>query len=243
MPAMKNLPFIPAWLDDAGLSQAEFRVYCHLCRRADNKKGIAWPRADSIARDCIMCKDTVWKVLRSLESKGLIRRLGKPFGKANRYRILSPPIGGNEGPVEQAPIGGNQAPQSAEMRGHQSAEMDGWEGSPMKVHQGRVSNSIAETIYQAYPRKVAKPDALKAIRRAMKEHDPDFLIERTKAYASAIEWKDKQFIPYPATWFNKGMFNDDSDEWKQPVSRPVSTVTVNTGRRRGHEESLTQQVP
>lgn len=77
---------------------------------------------------------------------------------------------------------------------------------------------LAESICQEYPRKVAKIDALKAIIKAMKENDPAFLLERTKAYAAAIVWKEKQFIPHPATWFNKGFFNDDPEEWKQPVT-------------------------
>jgi len=241
---MKNGPFIPAWLDDADLSQAEFRVYCHLCRRADNKTGVAWPQADNIARDCRMSRNTVWKTLRSLEAKGLIRRVGKPFAGSNRYQTLVPPIGANETPNEtdanrtnsEPPIGANEI--------RQSDHMSSREGSTSKVPQGRESNT-AERIYDAYPRKVAKPDALKAIRRAMREYDPYYLVERTKAYASAIGWKDKQFIPYPATWFNKRMFNDDPDEWKQPASRhvPATSSTANTGRRRGQEETLSRQMP
>lgn len=137
MPVMKDLPFIPAWLDDAGLSQAEFRLYGHLCRRADNKTGVAWPQADSIARVCGMARNTVWKALRSLEVKGFIRRAGKPFAGSNRYRILIPSIGANGTPIDAAPISANQILQSAQMDSHQSAQTDSREGSPKKVLQGR----------------------------------------------------------------------------------------------------------
>jgi hypothetical protein len=134
---MRDGPFIPAWLDDAGLSQAEFRLYCHLCRRADNKTGIAWPRADSIARDCRMARNTVWTTISSLEVKGLIRRVGKSFAGSNRYQILVSSIGANKAPIDTAPIGANQILQSAQMDSHQSAQSDSREGSPNKVPQGR----------------------------------------------------------------------------------------------------------
>jgi hypothetical protein len=76
----------------------------------------------------------------------------------------------------------------------------------------------AEAIYQAYPRRVKKPEALKAIRKAMSSHAPDFLLERTQAYAAAIAWQEKQFIPHPSTWFNAEQFNDDPEDWKRPHS-------------------------
>jgi hypothetical protein len=109
---MKENPkaFIPAWLNNLQLSQAEFRVYCCLAARADIRTGIAWPQAETIAKDCMMARRTVWKSLRSLEEKKLIRKTGKPFGASNRYQALVPPIGANEAPIEDIPIGANEAP-------------------------------------------------------------------------------------------------------------------------------------
>lgn len=81
-----------------------------------------------------------------------------------------------------------------------------------------VSKESAETIYQAYPRKVAKKPALAAIRNALKKNAAPFLLEKTKAYAEAIVWKEPQFIPHPATWFNEERFNDDPAAWEQPAA-------------------------
>jgi hypothetical protein len=144
-------PFIPGWLNMAGLSQAEFRLYCYLASRADNATGIAWPQAATIAGDCAMAKNTVWKSLRALEGRDLIHRVGKPFQGTNRYRILTLPIGANgipiegatsanEIPIEDTPIGANESHQSAQMATHQSAQMAYREGTPMKGIQRRVSN-------------------------------------------------------------------------------------------------------
>lgn len=76
----------------------------------------------------------------------------------------------------------------------------------------------AEVIYAAYPRKVAKQDAIKAIEKTMKRIAPLRLLERTQAFAKATEaWTDhdRQYIPHPATWFNRGSYDDDPATWSR----------------------------
>jgi hypothetical protein len=87
---MSQKPFNPSWLDDAGLSPAEFRVYLHLCRRANSQTGIAWPSYESIQTTCGMSHKTVWRSLRKLKECRLIVSVGKPFGGSCRYQILTP---------------------------------------------------------------------------------------------------------------------------------------------------------
>lgn len=73
-----------------------------------------------------------------------------------------------------------------------------------------------EDIYACYPRRVGRDDALKAIARALKSIPAAILQEKTKDYFEAMMlWPahDRQFIPYPATWFNRGSYNDDPREW------------------------------
>ena len=146
-------PFIPSWLNQAGLSQAEFRVYCCLCSRADSVTRIAYPSAESIAKDCQMAKNTVWKAIKSLESnRRLIERIGKKFGSSTRYKVLFSigandypielSIGANEIPIEHQPIGANEILQSAQMDSHQSAQMDSRECNPKKGIQRRVSSEM-----------------------------------------------------------------------------------------------------
>ena len=71
-----------------------------------------------------------------------------------------------------------------------------------------------ELIYAEYPKKVAKPEALKAIRKAVEAFSSDVMLERTKAYALARKGEDQQYTPNPATWFNQQRFNDDPSTWK-----------------------------
>jgi hypothetical protein len=82
----------------------------------------------------------------------------------------------------------------------------------------------AEEIYREYPLKAGKPDALKAIKKAMIKVSPTILLERTKAYTLARNG-NLDYVPHPATWFNKERFNDDPSTWKPreangPVSKP-----------------------
>jgi hypothetical protein len=72
-----------------------------------------------------------------------------------------------------------------------------------------------EMFWSAYPRKVAKMDALKAWNKIQKL---DVIFEKimdglTKAIKS-VDWvKDGgKFIPYPATWLNGERWNDEVEE-------------------------------
>jgi hypothetical protein len=69
-----------------------------------------------------------------------------------------------------------------------------------------------EKIYAAYPRKVGKPAALRAIRRAIGQHGFDRVLERTQAYASA-RGGDLAYMPNPSTWFNEQRYDDDPATW------------------------------
>lgn len=82
------------------------------------------------------------------------------------------------------------------------------------TRRSRAALSVSELIYQAYPKHAAKAAALKAIDKAIRKispgHDADWLLERVRAYAEQRRNEDPQFTPYPATWFNRGSYDDES---------------------------------
>lgn len=97
---------------------------------------------------------------------------------------------------------------------------------------------MALAVYKAYPRKVGKQDALKAIHKAAKvlmkagstERDAYATLYRAvTAYAKSgeVTTRERQYIPHAATWFNKGRWEDDPAEWEvgksenQKISKPV----------------------
>ena len=69
----------------------------------------------------------------------------------------------------------------------------------------------AAKIYELYPRKAARPDAIKAIKKALKVVGYTDLYTKTQKYATAVKESQKElsYIPYPATWFNREEYNDD----------------------------------
>lgn len=69
----------------------------------------------------------------------------------------------------------------------------------------------AAKIYELYPRKAARPDAIKAIKKALKVEGYTDLYAKTQKYATAVKESQKElsYIPYPATWFNREEYNDN----------------------------------
>jgi len=86
----------------------------------------------------------------------------------------------------------------------------------------------AETIYSFYPRKAGKAAAIKAIEKALKKVQVSELLDKTKAFAEAVDGADMQFVPHPATWYNQDRWTDDQREWKL-IGRPKGTKPAQQG--------------
>ncbi|MDU0478365.1 helix-turn-helix domain-containing protein [Staphylococcus chromogenes] len=81
--------------------------------------------------------------------------------------------------------------------------------------------------YQAYPRHVGKKAAEKAWAKAIKEIDPTTLLERTRAFAAHCKTQrtETRFIPHPATWLNRGGWDDDlGGEQRAPANSFLARV-------------------
>lgn len=88
-----------------------------------------------------------------------------------------------------------------------------------------LEKSITE-IFQSYPRRVGKPAAIRAIRRAMKKTTPETLLAATRSFAAAWQGataEELRFCPHPSTWFNQERFNDDPSTWSRPQPAAQST--------------------
>ena len=90
-----------------------------------------------------------------------------------------------------------------------------------------LTDTQIEKLYELYPRKRDKLDAKKAIRKAVGvviagdsghpampiEEAVDYIAERITLYAQCVQGCNRDYIPYPATWFNAGSFWDDERDW------------------------------
>lgn len=81
-----------------------------------------------------------------------------------------------------------------------------------RANKAPVDLGLFDQFWKAYPRKVAKPEAMKAFVRI--KPDAELMqqimsaLERAKA---SRDWQkdDGQFIPYPSTWLNQARWEDE----------------------------------
>lgn len=88
-----------------------------------------------------------------------------------------------------------------------------------KEPEGVQGEDFSERIYQAYPLKVGKPAALKAIRKALTKETPEALLKATVAFCAARNG-NLDFCPHPSTWFNQERWKDDSSTWARNEPAP-----------------------
>lgn len=89
----------------------------------------------------------------------------------------------------------------------------GWENNPYKV-----GSEMFDLFWAAYPRKKSKGDAVKAWNKLKIDNLLYALImDKLDAAKNSRDWtKDGgQFIPYPASWLNKKMWDDETPKDQQ----------------------------
>lgn len=83
----------------------------------------------------------------------------------------------------------------------------------------------AEKLYLEYPRHIARPTALKAIKNALKKADFATLLSGVMKYKAAMTGKDSQYIAHPATWFNQERWTDEAEKPKADTWIPKTDLS------------------
>lgn len=141
-------------------------------------------------------------------------------------------IGGERGspPPERGspPLTSNRTSQPEEDSKNPSAKADIHPEPPKEVEFSlklepvvarQKSIESAESIYEAYPLKVGRPKAMRAILAAIRDTgiDPEELLQRTRQYATIRKHRKPKEgeakTCHPTTWFNQHRFNDDPSTW------------------------------
>lgn len=167
--------YIGSAIDESDLDPYEFRVYCHLKRRAQD--GEVWERQAKIAEICKMSRKTVNEVMTRLEEKGWIEQEGRATvsGQTSNlvylleapcnprlhpavtvgYTPLSPTVTAEGTPLEGTPLKGKSvAPSKAKSR-EEKKQGKGNTGS------GAAQNPVFDAIIeQLYPQGAASNDGL-----------------------------------------------------------------------------------
>lgn len=77
--------------------------------------------------------------------------------------------------------------------------------------------------WEWYPRKVGKPDALTAYKKAVRNHDEQTIIDGAERYRLDPNLPPPKFIPYPATWINREGWNDEPCADRVVEDRPTGS--------------------
>lgn len=80
--------FIPSYLDDYGLTAAEFRLYAHMGRRAGSGK--CWESIPNMAKHCAIAEKVVRRDLRILVEFGMVAIAEEKPGYATQYVLTHP---------------------------------------------------------------------------------------------------------------------------------------------------------
>jgi hypothetical protein len=92
------------------------------------------------------------------------------------------------------------------------------EQQPIKNKQENTADDSFDTFWLLYPKKVAKADALKAWKQVLKKKTADEMIALTKAYSES-KLPDMTYIPYPASWLNKGLYEAVEVQENKPLPK------------------------
>ena len=151
----------------------------------------------------------------------------KKYEDVCKKRSLTGKAGGIKSGESRREANEANASESKQTKQKQASEAD--TDTDTDINKKKIKKEKALEIYAAYPRKVAKPAALKAITNAFASVPSDELLAKTQAYAEAVaKWsdKDREFIPHPATWFNQERYNDDPSTWERTQTGGKGKPTV-----------------
>lgn len=147
-----------------------------------------------------------------------------PDRSENRTGTDSGPHNGEE---TQAPLLPKDSSSPAAQEGDAAAEItSASKASSVQAQDGQQADEHLEAFgafWLTYPKRKAKEEARKAWIAAIKRGtDPQHLVDRAKDYAHERHGQDAKYTKYPATWLNKGCYDDEPDPQPGPQLRMVS---------------------
>jgi hypothetical protein len=115
--------------------------------------------------------------------------------------------------------GADEGPANGPAMGQQRAGNGPEEESITNIKRKKMLPAMPEGFddwYSIYPRKKQRQDAIKAFAKLMRSGviTLEALLAKTRTFAAGWEKRpaaDRQFVPYPASWLNKGEFGDDPE--------------------------------
>jgi len=209
-----------AWAWDMPVNGLTKLVLLAIADYAGRDNDSAWPSMDTLATRCGISRMTAVRAIRELQDKKLL----EVESRANRTNLYRLPVADPEGYHSDR---GYHTDTTVVPHRYSGSTTQIPKPVTNQLRTSHIPESEVEAIYDAYPRKVGRPNALKAIRKALKlesakkEHglSSKAFLEKTKLWATACEQriaKDPeaaQYIKHPATWFNQQCYLEPTSEW------------------------------
>jgi len=83
-----------------------------------------------------------------------------------------------------------------------------------------------DSFWSLYPRKVGKESARKAFLKAAKKTNPQTIVDCTENFAKDPNLPFPEFIPHPATWLNRGGWEDEPYPGSAPTTKAFTTPSL-----------------
>jgi predicted transcriptional regulator len=232
------------FVDYLSLPDRELKVLLTLKSFAWYAKEDCHPSLGKISKICKKSKSQVREILRILEVKGLIRT-EQDIGDVSNYYITNkfiepeklstdkatppeirrtPPTGNPVPPppeIRCTPPTGNPVPPPPEIRCLNNSNRSNTK-LLNNIYCARAQDF--DTFWSIYPKKRGKPAAIKAFEKIYKESTfnlEKMLTDIKTRTAKDIHWQRKQYIPYPATYLNAKVWeNDEITLEETPKQKP-----------------------
>lgn len=148
-------------------------------------------------------------------------------GTPSRHALNAQPSRTERGPNHHQPSVNQLHKDSsapAVQEDEQADLFDHLEAKSAALHKqrGGEDHSAFLGFWIAYPKKKNKAEALTAWKKAVESGvDPDRITAAAAAYRTEREGEDAKFTKFPATWLNKGCYDDEPDEPQRPHLKAV----------------------
>lgn len=104
--------------------------------------------------------------------------------------------------------------------------------SPPKPRADPIETEFTEKFWPRYPRKIARPDALKAFRVARKTATLDEILKGLEQYRNEVAGKDPQYIKLPAGWLRSQRWLDQAEAVSTGTETHQQFMERANGRRK-----------
>ena len=200
--------------------RGELLVMLALADFADDR-GRCWPSIATIAKRARMTTRSAQRILRKLQEVGAVT-ISTGTGRAgcNEY-VLTPDA--RVTPDTVSPLTPVSPPPDARVTppltpvspepslNHQEPSEIYTPAQLTLVAPPKKPPDLFSEFWDRYPKRVGKADAQKAYTKALKKITHDDLMFALSERLPALEAKDKQYRPNPATWLNQERWTDDID--------------------------------